>query len=82
MTKLRLLLNLLATIAFLLSQWLIPLWVIATALTAVHTLWIQIVLCVVAVLWLLLFRPWTIFTNERFPDFIATVRQAIIRLLS
>ena len=82
MTKLRLLLNLLATIAFLLSQWLIPLWAIAMAATVVHTLWIKIALCVVAALWLCAFRPWTIFTNERFPDFIATVRQAIIRLLS
>lgn len=82
MAKLRLLLYLLATLSFLLSQWLIPLWAITAAMTAVHTLWIRIALCVVALVWLLIFRPWTIFTDRRFPGFIAAVRQAVIELLS
>lgn len=82
MAKLRLLLYLLATITFLLSQWLIPLWAITAAVTTVQTLWIKITLCVVALVWLLIFRPWTIFIDKRFPGFIAAVRQAVIELLS
>lgn len=81
MAKLRLLLYLLATISFLLSQWLIPLWAITAAVTTVQTLWIRIALCVVALVWLLIFRPWTIFTDKRFPGFIAAVKSAIIMLL-
>jgi len=43
---------------------------------------IRIALCVVAALRLCAFRPWKIFSDERFPDFIATVKLAIIKLLS
>lgn len=81
MAKLRLFLYLLATLSFLLSQWLIPLWAITAAMTAVHTTWIRLSLCIVALVWLLIFRPWTIFTDKRFPGFIAAVRSAIIMLL-
>ena len=52
------------------------------AATDMHTLWIKIALCVVAALWLYAFRPWKIFSDERFPDFIATVKLAITKLLS
>lgn len=82
MVKLRLLLNLLVTISFLLSQWLIPLLAIAMAATVAHTLWIKIALCVVVALWLYAFRPWKIFSDDRFPDFIATVKLAITKLLT
>ena len=82
MVKLRLLLNLLVTISVLLSQWLIPLLAIAMAATVVHTLWIKIALRVGRSIVALCLPSVENLSDERFPDFIATVKLAITKLLS
>ena len=80
--KLKVLSAMLMTIAFLLSLWIIPIVVAVKAYTSVETLWIQIAMYVVAVAWLLLVRPWTIFSDKNFPRFISEVRRAMAMIFN
>lgn len=68
------------TVAFLLSLWGVPVVMAVLAITVIETLWIKIVLWAVAALWLLLLRPWTMFSNPRFGQFISDMHRAIIQI--
>lgn len=57
MSKLKLLTIVVMTVAFLLSLWAIPVVLVITAFTLIQTTWIKVALCVLGVLWLLIFRP-------------------------
>lgn len=80
--KLKVLTVMLMTIAFLLSLWLVPIGLAVVAFTSIETTWIQVALCVLAVAWLLLVRPWTIFSDKNFPRFISEVRRAITMIFN
>lgn len=82
MSKLKLLVIMIVTVVFLLSLWCVPLVMIVMALTFVHTLWMKVALIGVALLWLLLLRPWTIFRDPRFGQFVSDMRRAINTLIS
>ncbi len=72
----------LMTIAFLLSLWIIPIVLVVKAYTSIETLWIQIAMYVVAAVWMLLVRPWTIFSDKNFPRFISEIRRAITMIFN
>lgn len=80
--KLKVLTAMLMTIAFLLSLWLVPIGLAVVAFTTIETTWMQVALCVLAIVWLLLVRPWTIFSDKNFPRFINEVRRALIMIFS
>lgn len=82
MSKLKLLVIVVLTVAFLLSMWAIPVVLIATAFTLIQTTWVKAILCVTGALWLLIFRPWVMFRNPRFGRFVTDMRRAIHALLS
>ncbi len=82
MSKLRLLTMVVLMVAFLLSLWGVPVVMAVLAVTVIETLWIKIALCVAAALWMLLFRPWTMFRNPRFGQFISDMRRAINALIN
>ena len=82
MLRLKLLAIMVLMVGFLLSLWAMPLAMITIALTLVQTAWIKAVLCIGAALWLLLLRPWSIFRNPRFGEFLYDMRRAIIALIS
>ena len=80
--KLKVLTAMLMTIAFLLSLWLVPIGLAVVAFTTIETTWMRVALCVLAIVWLLLVRPWTIFSDKNFPRFINEVRRALIMIFS
>lgn len=82
MSKLRLLAIVVLTVAFLLSLWGVPAAMGVIALTLIHSLWIKVALCVGSALWLLLLRPWTMFRDPRFGQFVSDMRRALIALIS
>lgn len=82
MAKIRLLVVVVLTVAFLLSLWAVPAAMVVIALTLIHSLWGKVALCVGAALWLLLLRPWSMFRDPRFGRFVSDMRRAIIALLS
>lgn len=82
MGKLKLLAAVVATVTFLLSLWAVPAVMVAVAAVAVKTLWIRVVLCVMALLWLLMLRPWTMFRDSRFGRFVSDMRRAFNALIS
>lgn len=82
MSKLKLLAIVVLTVVFLLSLWAVPAAMTIIALTLIHSLWIKVALCVDAVLWLLLLRPWSMFRDPRFGQFISDMRRAINALIS
>lgn len=82
MSKLRLIAAVVTVTTFLLSQWAMPAVMVLIAIAVVRTLWIQIVLGVLAALWLLLLRPWTMFREPQWSRFIEDLRRAIKALLT
>lgn len=82
MSRLRLLAIVVLTLAFLLSLWTVPAAMAVIALTLINSLWGKVALCIVAVLWLLLLRPWAIFRDPRFGQFVSDMRRAFIALIS
>ncbi|WP_301749016.1 hypothetical protein [uncultured Muribaculum sp.] len=82
MSKLRLLTMVVLMLAFLLSLWGVPVVMAVIAVTVIETLWIKIALWVAAAMWLLLLRPWTMFRNPRFGQFISDMRRAFIALIN
>lgn len=82
MGKLKLLMVVLTTVAFLLSLWAVPAVMVVMAAVSVKTLWIRVALSVMAVLWLLLLRPWTMFGDSRFSRFVSDMRRALNALIS
>lgn len=82
MSKLKLLVYMVALVGFLLSLWLMPTSFAWAAFTAIHTFWFQVALCVMAVLWLALLQPWKIFTDSHFSDLVCVMRYALIALIS
>lgn len=80
MSKLRLLTMVVLMLAFLLSLWGVPVVMAVIAVTVIETLWIKIALWVAAAMWLLLLRPWTMFRNPRFGQFISDMRRALIQI--
>ncbi|WP_304649684.1 hypothetical protein [uncultured Duncaniella sp.] len=82
MGKLKLLAVVVATIAFLLSLWAVPAVMVIVAAVAVKTLWIRVALCVIAALWLLMLRPWTMFSDSNFGRFVSDMRRAFNALIS
>ena len=80
MSKLRLLTMVVLTVAFLLSLWAVPVVMAVLAVTVIETLWIKFALWAVVALWLLLLRPWTMFRNPRFGQFISDMRRALIQI--
>lgn len=65
MSKLRLLIYTLATVAFLLLLWVVPVVMTWIAIDVVNIMWIRIVLAISALLWVAVFRPWQMFAGER-----------------
>ena len=82
MGKLKLLAVVVATIAFLLSLWAVPAVMVIVAAVAVKTLWIRVALCVIAAMWLLMLRPWTMFSDSNFGRFVSDMRRAFNALIS
>ena len=81
MARLKLLIVTITIIAFLVSLWAMPALMFGVAFFYTKFLWIRIIAAVVGVLWLLLVRPWTMFTGERFSRFLNDLAQAIRRIL-
>lgn len=81
-SKFNLLMSMLAVVSFLLSLWLIPAGLVIAAFVAIKTLWIKILLCTLAAIWLLLIHPWTMFKNPRWPQFVKDMQRAILTLFS
>ena len=76
--KFKILMSVLAVTSFLLSLWAVPIGLLVMAFALFETLWIKITLCVMAAIWTYLFRPWNIFTNPRWPQFVRDMKIAII----
>ena len=83
MGKLKILFYMLAVTAFLLSLWLVPVLLVVLALAVFGTLWIKIVLCFLALVWVALVRPWVVFKDkEKFRTFLSDMRLTLISLFS
>lgn len=82
MSKLRLLSAVISVSAFLASLWAVPIACVTCGLFVVKTFWMQIALCLMAAVWLLLLRPWTMFKDPKWNRFIADMRCAINALLT
>ncbi len=77
MGRIKLIISVVAVLAFLLSLWAVPAFLIWVALAWVSTLWLKIVTILVAVIWLALIRPWNIFTDPHFSRFVSDMSKAI-----
>lgn len=83
MGKLKILFYMLGVTVFLLSVCLMPVLLVVLALAVFNTLWVKIVLCFLALVWLTLFRPWYIFRDkEKFKAFMSDMKTALICLFS
>lgn len=82
MSKLRLIMAVVAVTTFLLSLWAVPVVMVWLAIAVAQTLWVKIALYVMAALWLLLQRPWTMFRDPRWSRFIEDLRRAINTLIN
>lgn len=82
MGKLKVLSAMLMTIVFLLSLWVIPIVLVVKAYTSMETQLIQIAMYAVAVAWMLLVRPWTIFSDKNFTRLISEIRRAITMIFN
>lgn len=77
MAKIKLLIVTICTLAFLLSLWAIPAVIVWIAFAAIDSLWLKVAAIVVAAIWLLLIRPWTMFTGKRFSNFLDDLALAL-----
>jgi hypothetical protein len=80
MGRIKLILSVVAVLAFLLSLWAVPAFLIWVALAWISTLWLKIVTILLAVIWLALIRPWNIFTDPHFSRFVTLLLEAIKKI--
>jgi hypothetical protein len=80
MGKIKLIISVVTVLAFLLSLWAVPAFLIWVALALISTLWLKIVTILVAVIWLALIRPWNIFTDPNFVPFVKVLEVAIKKI--
>jgi hypothetical protein len=80
MGRIKLIISVVAVLAFLLSLWAVPAFLIWVALAWISTLWLKIVTILLAVIWLALIRPWNIFTDPHFEPFVKLLEVAIKKI--
>ena len=67
----------LMAVTALLSVWAIPALLIISAFTWVNTAWLKVVCCLLALIWLLLLRPWKLFRGHAYNQLIGMIAYAI-----
>lgn len=77
LSKLKLLVMMIATVTFLLSFWLIPLGLVWLAFAFFKAVWCKITLCIIAALWVGMIRPWNMFSGDRFRRFLGDLARAV-----
>lgn len=82
MAKLRLIVAVAGVLTFLLTLWAVPAGLIWLAMGVVDTLWIRIVLCLMAIVWLAMIRPWRVFSREETEGFLADLYRSIRVILN
>jgi hypothetical protein len=80
MGRIKLIISVVTVLAFLLSLWAVPAFLIWVALALISTLWLKIVTILLAVIWLALIRPWNIFTDPHFGPFVKLLEVAIKKI--
>lgn len=82
MAKLRLIIAVVGVLTFLLTLWAVPVGLIWLALGVVNTLWMRIVLGIMAIVWLTVIRPWRVFSREDTEGFLADLYRSIRVILN
>jgi hypothetical protein len=82
MGRIKLIISVVTVLAFLLSLWAVPAFLIWVALAWISTLWLKIVTILLAVIWLALIRPWNIFTDPNFGPFVKVLEVALKKIIS
>lgn len=77
LSKIRLILTVLVTIAVLLSFWGVPLFVAWIATYYMTALWRRILLYALALLWIILIRPWNMYKGPVFKRFLSDLAVAL-----
>ena len=78
--KIYLALMVVATLAFMLSFWLVPVAFIWLGVSLVDSWWAKASLWLMSLLWFAVFKPWKVFSGPMFQRFLDTLAVALKKI--